>query len=223
MAPSAESTQPATPSPREAAKEAREALYRDHILKAAEQVFGEQGYEGAKVQDISRLAELSMGSIYALFPGKEQIFTAIMEKRRAEFLGIIRFHTEEYQQPLACLEALSRAFIEYFHDHRDFLRMQLRLGAAWASSQNPSNSGPGAEVASEIHELQVGIFAKGVRDGVFIDEDPAYLETLFSGIDQIHLGHWLSRGGTEGVEELTASFLRIIRRTFVREDHQGRN
>lgn len=222
MAPSAETTQTASPNPREAAKEAREALYRDHILKVAEQVFGEQGYEGAKVQDISRLAGLSMGSIYALFPGKEQIFAAIMEMRRAEFLAIIRDHTERFPEPLACLEALSRAFIQYFHDHRDFLRMQLRLGAAWAGSQDPSNSRPGAAVAAEIHQLQVGIFERGVRAGVFIDEDPAYLETLFSGIDQIHLGHWLSRGGKESVAELTESFLRIIRRTFVREDHQER-
>ncbi|MFP6665109.1 MAG: TetR/AcrR family transcriptional regulator [Deltaproteobacteria bacterium] len=210
----------AAPSPREAAKEAREALYRDHILAVAETVFGQEGYEGAKVQDISRLSELSMGSIYALFPGKEQIFAAIMEKRRAEFLHIIQAHTAQFAEPLACLEALSRAFIEYFHSHRDFLRMQLRLGAAWASSQNPANSPAGSEVAREIHQLQVGIFKKGVELGVFIDEDPAYLETLFSGIDQIHLGHWLSHGGNESAEELTASFLRIIRRTFVRDRNQ---
>ncbi len=210
----------AAPSPREAAKKAREALYRDHILAVAEKVFGEEGYEGAKVQDISRRAELSMGSIYALFPGKEQIFTAIMEKRRSEFLHIICAHTAEFEDPLACLEALSRAFIEYFHAHRDFLRMQLRLGAAWAGSQNPTNSAASSAAAHELHQLQVGIFKKGVELGVFIEEDPTYLETLFSGIDQIHLGHWLSHGGKESAEELTASFLRIIRRTFIRDGKQ---
>ena len=205
--------------PREAAREAKAALYRDHILGMAEQVFGEQGYQRAKVQDISRRAGLSMGSIYALFPGKQQIFDAIMEKRRLESLTIIQEHTVKYEAPLECLEALSRAFIRYFHEHRDFLRMQLQLGAAWAGGAIPAKARHDSDVAAEIHELQLSIFQKGVATGAFIDEDPAYLETLFSGIDQIHLGHWLSHGGTESVEELTASFLRILRRTFVRTDN----
>lgn len=219
MNPSSEPKNHDTEHPREAAREAKQALYRDHILAMAEQVFGEDGYQRAKVQDISRRAGLSMGSIYALFPGKQQIFDAIMEKRRLEFLVIIREHTEKYDAPLECLEALSRAFIRYFHEHRDFLRMQLQLGAAWAGGAIPANGRHRSDVATEIHELQLGIFQKGVATGAFVDEDPAYLETLFSGIDQIHLGHWLSHGGTETVEELTEGFLRILRRTFVRKDH----
>ena len=117
------------------------------------------------------------------------------------------------------LEALSRAFIGYFHEHRDFLRMQLQLGAAWADGAIPAKAHHHSEVAAEIHDLQLRIFQKGVATGAFIEEDPAYLETLFSGIDQIHLGHWLSHGGKESVEELTDSFLRILRRTFVRTDN----
>ena len=205
-------------SPREAAKEARETLYRDHILAAAEPVFAEAGYSGAKVGDISHRAGLSMGSIYALFPGKEEIFAAIMDRRREELLAIIREHTQSVPEPLACLEALSRAFIEYFHTNRDFLRLQLRLGAAWAGTSNPANSKLDSEVAREIHRLQLGIFKRGVSDKTFVEEEPTYLETLFSGIDQIHLGHWLSNGGKETADELTESFLRILHRTFVRKD-----
>ncbi len=216
---SPEQKTPPAEHPREAAREAKAALYREHILAMAEQVFGEDGYQRAKVQEISRRAGLSMGSIYALFPGKQQLFAAIMDKRRLELLLIIRDYTDRYEAPLACLEALSRAFIGYFHTHRDFLRMQLQLGAAWAGGAIPPKAHNDSDVASEIHQLQLGIFEKGVAEGVFIPEDPAYLETLFSGIDQIHLGHWLSHGGTESVEELTDSFLRILRRTFVRTDN----
>ena len=54
-------------------------MYRQHILDAAERVFADRGYETAKVQDISALAGLSMGTIYAVFPGKLDLFTAILE------------------------------------------------------------------------------------------------------------------------------------------------
>jgi len=49
--------------PRDEARRARTGVYRSHILEAAEQVFAERGFAAAKLQDISRLAGLSMGTI----------------------------------------------------------------------------------------------------------------------------------------------------------------
>jgi AcrR family transcriptional regulator len=43
---------------------------RDRLLAAAVEVFVEQGYEGARVQDIARAAGLTTGAIYANFRGK---------------------------------------------------------------------------------------------------------------------------------------------------------
>ena len=60
--------------PREEARRARNDVYRQHILEAAERIFAEHGFEAAKVQHISKLAGLSMGTIYAVFPSKTDIF-----------------------------------------------------------------------------------------------------------------------------------------------------
>src|SRR5207247_2201489 len=56
--------------PRDEARRARTGVYRSHNIEAAEQEFAERGFAAAKLQDISRLACLSMGTIYALFPGE---------------------------------------------------------------------------------------------------------------------------------------------------------
>ncbi len=53
--------------PQEKARQARTEVYREHILEAAEQIFAERGFENAKLQDISALAGVSMGTIYAVF------------------------------------------------------------------------------------------------------------------------------------------------------------
>ena len=53
--------------PREEARRARNELYRQHILQAAERVFSERGFENAKLQEISAQAGLSMGTIYSIF------------------------------------------------------------------------------------------------------------------------------------------------------------
>jgi AcrR family transcriptional regulator len=68
--------------PREEARRARNDVYRQHIFEAAERVFAERGYEQTKVQEISKLAGLSMGTIYAIFPGKAELYRAILRSAR---------------------------------------------------------------------------------------------------------------------------------------------
>jgi AcrR family transcriptional regulator len=202
------------PSPRAKAREAREGVYREHILGAAEKTFAEQGFEAAKLVDISRRAGLSMGSIYALFPGKEQIYEAIIERHATELLALVRAVIARGEGPLATLESLAAAYVDYFHAHPDFLRMHVRTGTAWAlATQTPGDRG---ELAREIQRLQTSIFARGVTDGVFFDEDPSYLGFLFTGMDEIHLAQWVAGGMREPKDELLRRFLTIVRRTFVR-------
>jgi AcrR family transcriptional regulator len=58
---------------------------RDRLLAAAVETFVEQGYEGARVQDIARAAGLTTGAIYANFRGKsELLFDAIGERADRE-------------------------------------------------------------------------------------------------------------------------------------------
>ncbi|HZR83480.1 MAG TPA: TetR/AcrR family transcriptional regulator [Candidatus Binatia bacterium] len=199
--------------PRAVAREARENLYREHILIAAERVFADQGFDAAKVQDISRLAGLSMGSIYTLFPGKEQLFASIIDRRGNELLALARSVVAEHADPVRALEELARAYVAYFHEHPDFLRMHLRTGTSWALQPAV---GARRALSEKIHALQADIFARGVASGAFIDEDPAYLAVLFSGIDQAHLSQWVASGMPGSLDDLSARFLRIVGRTFLR-------
>jgi AcrR family transcriptional regulator len=58
---------------------------RERLLEAAVDVFVEQGYEGARVQDIARSAGLTTGAIYANFRGKgDLLFDAIGARADAE-------------------------------------------------------------------------------------------------------------------------------------------
>jgi AcrR family transcriptional regulator len=59
---------------------------RDRLLDAAIDVFVEQGFEGARLQDIARGAGLTTGAIYANFRGKsELLFDAMGSRADAEF------------------------------------------------------------------------------------------------------------------------------------------
>src|SRR5262249_13081621 len=111
--------------PREEARKARNDVYRQHILEAAEQVFAARGFEAAKLQDISAKVGLSMGTIYSIFPGKGELFEGLVEMRGQELLAVARAAAARGLPPRDALVALGEAYVDYFVAHPDFLRMQI--------------------------------------------------------------------------------------------------
>lgn len=67
------------------------ASTRDRLVAAAIEVFAEQGYEGARLQDIARAAGLTTGAVYANYRGKaELLFDAIGARAGAELDGLLQ-------------------------------------------------------------------------------------------------------------------------------------
>ena len=59
---------------------------REHILKAAKDVFLEVGYERASMDEVAARAETSKRSLYAHFESKEKLFLAVVELVRELYL-----------------------------------------------------------------------------------------------------------------------------------------
>ncbi len=200
--------------PREEARRARNELYRQHILTAAERVFAERGFENAKLQEISAQAGLSMGTIYSIFTAKDELFLALLEERGKELCDIAREVAAEPGSARAALERLIAAYIDYFVRHPTFLAMHLKLGHSWVLQ--PSGEGEGqVRIWQEIHGHQSDIFRRGIEEGVFIDEEPAFLAKLFSAIDQVVLAEWAAGGMKAARDELVARLRNMAERAFL--------
>ena len=197
------------------ARQARNDLYRQHILEAAEEVFAERGFDSAKLQDISRLAGVSMGTIYAVFPGKEDLFRAILAERGRELLQVARDGAHSHDDPRAALDGLIAAYIDYFIDHPNFLRMHVRLGTSWVLGPTLRSQGQ-VELWAEIHDLQAELMRRGVAAGVFVDEDPAFLAKIFSALDQVVLADWVASGMKAARADLIARMQKLIARVIAR-------
>jgi len=205
--------------PREEARRARNDVYRQHIFEAAERVFAERGFEAAKVQEISQLAGLSMGTIYAIFPSKHDLHRAILEVRGQELLGLARAVAARRLPPREALRALIEVYVDYFVAHPAFLRMHLRSGTSWAMSPSPGTDEQ-IEKWREIHELQAEVFRRGIAEGVFVKEDPGYLARMFTVMDQVLLSDWVAGGMKTGREELVRRLGAMVERAFCRGPEQ---
>jgi TetR/AcrR family transcriptional regulator, mexJK operon transcriptional repressor len=81
------------PSQRPGEGEGRSARKRAAILEAGRAVFMRNGYEGASMDEIAAVAQVSKQTVYKHFVDKESLFTEIitadMESRSQELLGAL--------------------------------------------------------------------------------------------------------------------------------------
>jgi AcrR family transcriptional regulator len=204
-----------TRKPQEEARRARTGLYRQHILDAAERVFADRGFDAAKVQEIADRAGMAVGTLYAIFPGKEDIFRAILDERGNDLLQLARDVAARRAPPREALRALSGSYVEYFVAHPDFLRMHLRLGTSWML-RPAAGTDNRARLWREIHRIQSDIFRRGIAEGVFVAEDPGYLARLFSAMDQALLSDWVMGGMEADRAQLVRRLHDLVDRAFCR-------
>jgi len=65
------------------------AQTRQELLDAALQVFSQQGYQAARLQDIARASGVTRGAIYHHFGGKAELFNTLMDEASAQESGAV--------------------------------------------------------------------------------------------------------------------------------------
>ena len=87
------------------------------ILNAALDLFVFKGYHNVSVHDVQRKAEVSIGSIYKYFGGKEGIATSLYSRLLSEFEEMIDHIMEQYDGATERCEAIIRQLFEYTETH----------------------------------------------------------------------------------------------------------
>ena len=63
---------------------------RESILEAANEVFGEHGYEHVRIDDVAAAAGISKALIYEHFASKQELYMELMNSAALEMLGRAR-------------------------------------------------------------------------------------------------------------------------------------
>lgn len=96
---------------------------REHILKAAAEVFANKGYRLASVSDIVENAKVGRGTFYLYFESKRHIFLELIEeffRGYAELLEVNHLHLQEaFNRGGAVLRAWRDNMMRVFDYHRE--------------------------------------------------------------------------------------------------------
>ena len=96
---------------------------RAEILDTAAREFAEKGFDGARVDEIAAKTRTTKRMIYYYFGGKEQLFTAVLERA----YGVIREAEQkldvEHLDPVAAIRRLAELTFDHHEQHPDFIRL----------------------------------------------------------------------------------------------------
>jgi AcrR family transcriptional regulator len=198
------------PSPlRQRVKEERKTVYRQAISHAAERVFATKGAGGTHMRDIAAEAGVSLGTLYGVIDGKGSLFREIHRSRMREFLDCIREASDAHEETLASHLAVVRQGGRYFLERPDFLRMCCHDGYGWAARVPDTD---GVDIWDEATSIPRELFARGIDEGIYAEDDPQLLVRKMLALKQVELTHWVDRG----LETSHSSVLDRLEDQFIR-------
>jgi AcrR family transcriptional regulator len=101
---------------------------RKQILDGARLVFMKLGFDAASMNDVTREAGVSKGTLYVYFANKEELFTAMIESERAAFVASMRTALAEHDDIEAGLHDFGISFISHMTEEKVISAMRTVLG-----------------------------------------------------------------------------------------------
>ena len=96
---------------------------KQRILDSALKEFSTKGYDGARVDDIMRLAEVSKNLIYHYFDSKERLFITVLEAAYENLHAYQRSWTPDPANATDGIRQLVRFTFKYWENSSDFINL----------------------------------------------------------------------------------------------------
>jgi AcrR family transcriptional regulator len=138
---------------------------RDSILKAATRVFAKHGFDGGRVEQISKAAKSYDRMIYYYFGSKEELFIAVLEEAYRRFNEAESQLELDADKPVESLQAVIRFMWGYYQKNPEFITLlnteNLHRGRHIAKSLRAR------EYSSQAIEVLGRVLRNGAAQGVF--------------------------------------------------------
>jgi AcrR family transcriptional regulator len=193
-------------------------MYHDLVLESAEQIFGDKGFEDATMREVAQEAGISLKTLYATFPGKQDLFAEIQAVRGRAFLERVTDAVAAGSDALGRLTRAVRAYADFLLEYPNYLRMHLRERISWGLG--PAPEGEGSELWRDGVESFASIVRSGIEEGVFHPGDAETMATMGVAIIQVQLSRAVEAGESDA-DRLADEVLLHLRRLLCRAPSAG--
>lgn len=202
----------ASPTPRASAcglRARKKQRTRDALIRAALELFTEQGYDATTVDEIAEAVDVSQRTYFRYFANKEDVAFAVQEMVEARFLEELSARPAA-EAPLTALHsAVMAAWDEIGSAIESMIPVELYMRSYRMIESTPALIASHLRRFSELEEQIARLIAS--REGLDVDADPRprVLVAAFSGVMRVASKVW-GEGpdcSVESIRELTRSYL----------------
>jgi AcrR family transcriptional regulator len=93
------------------------------ILAVATREFADQGYAGARINEIADKTSTTKRMIYYYFGGKEQLYVAVLEQAYSRIRSLEQELDVEHLDPVEAIRELAGLTFDHHESHPDFIRL----------------------------------------------------------------------------------------------------
>ncbi|MER5181242.1 TetR/AcrR family transcriptional regulator [Streptomyces sp. NPDC002896] len=155
------------------------ARTKAEILDVATQEFARVGYAGARVDEIAARTRTTKRMIYYYFGGKEQLFTAVLERAYSVIRQAEQELDVEHLDPVAAIRRLAELTFDHHEAHPDFIRL-VSIENIHEAEHIASSEALG-KLSSPAIEVIARILDSGRKSGLFTaDVDAVDLHAMIS-------------------------------------------
>jgi AcrR family transcriptional regulator len=154
---------------------------RHAFLEAAREVFLEQGYEAASVNDVVRRAGGSLATLYAQFGNKEGLFFAVLQDQHERFTRAMTPECVDHLPLEEGLQAIGERYVRGLlaRENRAFYRIMIGEARKFPEQMRRYNATGGADKVTSV--LADYLRARGV-----MKDDPEYAASMLLQLWRSH-------------------------------------
>lgn len=108
-------------------RERRKELTREHLLRAAADVFAREGFSGASLDAVAEAAGFTKGAVYSNFAGKDDLFLALLDLRMEEQLAAFGHALRTPGTHEERVAELARTMSEMVVESQGWMRLNLEF------------------------------------------------------------------------------------------------
>lgn len=147
-------------------REREKQIHEEEIILAAEKVFRQKGFENASMDEIAREAQFTKRTLYQYFPGKEELFFAVVARGFQELhrclWEAVRNETSGYEK--ICRTGTS--CYQYYQTHPDMFRLISSIGHVRQSTAEDGKQRQGfLSINDDLFRGFAALIAEGQADG----------------------------------------------------------
>jgi len=141
---------------------------RAEIIEVATHEFADQGYAGARVDEIAAKTRTTKRMIYYYFGGKEELFLTVLERAYLHIRSLEQQLDVDHLEPVDALRQLAELTFDHHESHQDFVRLVAIENIHYA--QHLRRSGSREVLAAPALDVLTRIMERGRAAGEFRDD-----------------------------------------------------